>query len=305
MLIQFQGNTGLGIARLTPDGFLDPTFKPFESPGSDTRFLASNPVGKFLVMQTTLGWSDQSAVVTRLNSDGNPDETFQPGTYFATGTWGPGIALAREPNGDLLIKDAATVNGQRGPGLARLLVNAPAVRIEVDESSTELLETNGLATVQLVRTGDTSAPFTVNWATEGGTAQAGVDYLPSSGSVTFGIDESEKTISLRLLDNTESDGDHSVKLRLASPGGSDLPAVSFMIRNDDLGFTPGGSYSFPNGRFIMNVTGFRNRTNVRIQRSTDLRQWEEWTTLGNDSQVMDSEASTSGNKQQFYRLISE
>src|SRR4029079_7192511 len=151
--------------------------------------------------------------------------------------------------------------------------------------------TNGLVTVQLVRTGDTSVPFTVNWATDGGTARAGADYEPASGCVTFGIDESEKTIALRLLDNTELDDNHSVKLGLTTPAGSSLPAVSFNTQNDDLGFVPGDSYSFPNGRFIMNVTGFRHRANVRIQRSTDLRQWEDWTTLGNDSQVMDLDAS--------------
>lgn len=305
LIIQFESDTGPRLARLTPDGLLDPAFKSSDSAAYNTRIFPPNPDGRFLISQMSFGWTDQSAVITWQNADGSPDETLQPATYFATGMYGPSIALAREPDGNLLIKDAMTVSGQRRPGLARLLVNSPAMRIEVDESSAEVLETNGLVSVQLVRTGDTSAPFTVNWATEGGAAQAGADYEPASGSVTFGVDESEKTISLRLLDNTEIDDDHRVKLRLTTPAGSSLPAVSFTIQNDDLGFVPGGSYSFPNGRFIMKATGFRHRTNVRIQRSTDLRQWEDWTWVGNDSQVIDFDASTSGIKQQFYRLISE
>jgi uncharacterized delta-60 repeat protein len=308
LLISFDdGNGGSRLARVTSDGLMDPTFKSSNSLGFNTRFFAPNPEGKFLISQTSFGWTDQSALITWQNADGSPDETFQPVTYFAqpSGGWGGAPSLTREPAGDLLIKNVTTVNGQRSPGLARMLLNSPAVWIEVDENSPRVVETNALVTVQLVRTGDTSAPFTVNWATEGGTARAGEDYEPASGTLTFGIDESEKTIALRLLDNNELDDDRSVKLRLTTPAGSSSPAVSLTIQNDDLGFVPGGSYSFPNGRFIMNLTGFRHRTNVRIQRSTDLRQWEEWTGLGSDSQVMDYEASTTGQKQQFYRLISD
>ena len=102
------------------------------------------------------------------------------------------------------------------------------------------------------------------------------------------------------------DGDRSARLRLTTLDGTVLPSVTFFISNDDFGFVPGGSYAFPDGRFVMNITGYRPGTSVQIERSTDLRYWEYWrgwTTP--DSLIIDDDSSTSGIKQQFYRLISQ
>ncbi|MSU64499.1 MAG: hypothetical protein EXS31_19275, partial [Pedosphaera sp.] len=220
------------------------------------------------------------------------------------GGWGSSYSLTPEPSGNLLVKgDVLAVNGQHGSGLLRLRMDVPTPRIEVDASSAYVIETNGLVSVKLVRTGDVSAPFTVNWATDGGTAQPGVDFVATSGSVTFGAGESDHSISLRLLDNAFPDGDRTVRLRVTLPNGESLPAASFTILNDDLGFVPGGSYAFPNGRFLMNVTGNFTRTNVRIEASTDLREWWEWMQMPLDSQVINRDASSG--MQLFYRLVSE
>jgi hypothetical protein len=127
--------------------------------------------------------------------------------------------------------------------------------------------------------------------------------VAASGSVTFGVGESDHAISLRLLDNASPDGDRTVRLRMTLPNGASLPAASFTILNDDLGFVPGGSFAFPNGRFLMNVTGNFTRTNVRIEISSDLHGWGEWGQMPNDSQVINFDASS--DKQLFYRLVSD
>ena len=98
------------------------------------------------------------------------------------------------------------------------------------------------------------------------------------------------------------DGDRTVRLRVTLPNGASLPAASFRILNDDLGFVPGGSFAFPNRRFLMNVTGNFTRTNVRIEISSDLIGWGEWGQMPNDSQVIFDAFS---DKQLFYRLVSD
>ncbi|MSU62764.1 MAG: hypothetical protein EXS31_10270 [Pedosphaera sp.] len=305
-LIWFENDTGLTLARVTQEGSIDPNFKPFggANPPAALNFIAPAPHGKVLVSTTALYGS---GLVSRLNPDGSPDESFLSGTYtiaFSPGGWGSSYSLTPEPSGNLLVKgDVLAVNGQHGSGLLRLRMDAPTPRIEVDASSAYVVETNGLVSVKLVRNGDISAPFTVNWATDGGSALPGVDFVTTSGSVTFGVGESDHSISLRLLDNAFPDGDRTVRLRVMLPNGESLPAVSFTILNDDLGFVPGGSYAFPNGRFLMNVTGNLTRTNVRIEVSTNLRDWGEWMQMPNDSQVINRDASS--DTQLFYRLVSE
>ena len=84
--------------------------------------------------------------------------------------------------------------------------------------------------------------------------------------------------------------------------GALLPATSFTILNDDLGFVPGGLFAFPNGRFLMNVTGNFAHTNVRIEISNDLLGWGEWGQMPNDSQVI---FDASSDKQLFFRLVSD
>jgi hypothetical protein len=162
-------------------------------------------------------------------------------------------------------------------------------------SSATVVETNGLVNITLVRTGDVSAPFTMNWVTDGGTAQPGLDFVAAGGSVPFGVGEYDHSISLRLLDNALPDGDRTVRLRVTLPNGASLPAASFTILNDDL--------AFPNGRFLMNVTGNFTRTNVRIEISSDLLGWGEWEQMPNDSQVINFDGSS--DKQLFYRLVSD
>jgi hypothetical protein len=232
-----------------------------------------------------------------------PDGTYTV-TWPSDGGWYSRYSLSPEPSGNLLVKgDILAVNGRRGSGLFRLLIDSPTPRIEVDMSSAEVVETNGLVDIKLVRTGDVSAPFTVNWATEGGAAQPGLDFVAAGGSVTFGVGESDHSISLRLLDNALLDGDRTARLRVTLPNGVSLPAASFTILNDDLGFVPGGSFAFPNGRFLMNVTGNFTRTNVRIEISNDLRGWGELGQMPFDSQIINLNASS--DKQLFYRLVGD
>jgi hypothetical protein len=172
--------------------------------------------------------------------------------------------------------DALAVNGQGAPGPARLLVDATSPRVKVDAGSASLGETDGWVSVTLLRPGDTATPMTVHWSTVDDAAEAGVDCLAGSGSVTFLAGERQRTIVPQLLDNAELDEDRDLRLRLTGPGGSALPDVVLTIVNDDLGFVPHASGTTVNGRFLLMLTGQRGRTSLELQRSADRIHWEVW-----------------------------
>ena len=46
--------------------------------------------------------------------------------------------------------------------------------------------------------------------------------MADGGSVTFGVGESDRSISLRLLDNALLDSDRTVRLRVTLPNGASL-----------------------------------------------------------------------------------
>jgi Ca2+-binding RTX toxin-like protein len=94
----------------------------------------------------------------------------------------------------------------------------------------------GVATVTLVRAGDSSQPLAVYWIA-GGTATAGVDYDPAlhpgttggqRGLVRFGPGETLATFTIATFDNLDSlgrsvyEGDETIRLRLANPTGGDV-----------------------------------------------------------------------------------
>src|SRR5438045_3191378 len=61
----------------------------------------------------------------------------------------------------------------------------------------------------------TSQPVTVSYATANGTAQAGLDYLAASGSLTFAPGETTKTISVTILADSLAELDETFFINLS------------------------------------------------------------------------------------------
>lgn len=78
----------------------------------------------------------------------------------------------------------------------------------------------GTATVSVVRSG--RGPASVDLMLNGGSATANNDYTPSSGTITFGIDETVKTITIPLAKDDVAEGDETVNLALSNPTGGSL-----------------------------------------------------------------------------------
>jgi hypothetical protein len=80
-------------------------------------------------------------------------------------------------------------------------------------------ENAGTATVTVRRTGNTDGAATVNYATADGTATAGTDYAPASGTLNFAQGETARTFSIPLQDDSVIEGVETVKLNLSSVAG--------------------------------------------------------------------------------------
>ena len=61
---------------------------------------------------------------------------------------------------------------------------------------------------------------TVDYATSDGTAKAGEDYTAQSGTLTFAPGDTEKMVSVPILDDALDEGNETFKLRLSNAGGA-------------------------------------------------------------------------------------
>jgi hypothetical protein len=80
-------------------------------------------------------------------------------------------------------------------------------------------ESNGSATITVVRTGGSSGTVTVQFATSNGSAAAGAEYTAASGVLTFADGVSSQTFTVTFLPNGIVEGNETVTLRLSNPGG--------------------------------------------------------------------------------------
>ncbi len=75
----------------------------------------------------------------------------------------------------------------------------------------------GTAIVTVTRTGPVTGAATVNYATANGSAVAPGDYASASGTLTFAVGESSKTISIATIDDSIDQGTRAFTVSLSSP----------------------------------------------------------------------------------------
>ena len=82
-----------------------------------------------------------------------------------------------------------------------------------------------------------TGPVSVDYATKDGTAAAGADYTAASGTLTFAVGETAKTVSVALLDDAIDEGKETFKLELSNPRGAFLRKqhreAEGVIKNED------------------------------------------------------------------------
>lgn len=150
--------------------------------------------------------------------------------------------------------------------------------IKFDEREFIALEASRQAVITVERSQGETGSVSVQYSTQDGTARAGQDYTPVSGTLTWGPgDGSSRSFIIPLLDDAENDGNETVRLVLSNPtGGASLSATrgtSFLRilegGDDDGGGNGNGS---GNGRFEFEGIGFQviegqAFATVRVERS--------------------------------------
>ena len=97
--------------------------------------------------------------------------------------------------------------------------DTPAIRV-ADAEATEGDDTEMVFRVTLDNA--STGTVTVNYATTDGTATAGEDYTATSGTLTFAPGETEKTVSVTIIDDTVEDSGETFTLALSDPSGGTL-----------------------------------------------------------------------------------
>lgn len=129
------------------------------------------------------------------------------------------------PDGVTLNNDTATVkivNDDELPGIT--------------VASVEVIEANATAEFTLSLSNPNSRTVTVDYATVDGTALAGSDYLPSSGTLTFAPGETSKTVAVELIDDSIYELTEAFTLDLSNPSSAAVASASAtatIVENDE------------------------------------------------------------------------
>ena len=129
-------------------------------------------------------------------------------------------ATANPPNKTVVFRITAPAGTQiKGGANATLTIvddEGPG-QIDFTTSAYTVLESGGLATIMLTRTGASNLTETVDYVAGGGTATVGADYTPTNGTVTFGPGEMTKSFQVAITDNSSAESAETVNLTLSNP----------------------------------------------------------------------------------------
>ena len=97
--------------------------------------------------------------------------------------------------------------------------------------------------------GGSGQPVTVQYATSNGTAESGTDFTAASGTLTFGANETSKTVSVSTTGDSEDEEDETFALTLSSPTNATLgdATATGTIIDDDLPTVSVSDASAPEG----------------------------------------------------------
>ena len=167
---------------------------------------------------------------------GAGDGTFAPAVFYQAGSFS-GSLVAGDFNNDS--KPDVALTSQLNNEVT-ILLNSVSTRtplIQLGATSYSVGEASGSASFTVTRTGDTSAPASVNYKTSdsAGLANCSVvaakasercDYVTSIGTVSFAAGQSSKTVTIPVVDDALVEGDETFTITLSNVTGATLSATS-------------------------------------------------------------------------------
>jgi hypothetical protein len=121
------------------------------------------------------------------------------------------------------------IRGQFASSLSSVSMQFSATNYVVNENA-------GSVVVSVTRSGNTTQPATINYATANGSAKQPDDYTSASGSLQFAPGETVKTFIVQIIDDALVEGTETINLSLSSPTGGAVegsPFVSTIVVLDD------------------------------------------------------------------------
>ena len=214
------------VARLTPEGDVDPTFV---GPGSfDNVYLhdiVCELTGEILVSgRFTKVDGVNHPYLVWLDSSGRPLHSAGPNRLtpdrHPMGFWP--VNLAVQPDGRVWVWPVVELEGVIVPGFTRIFPPIVQTSVRLEIASTLLPEDSGPTLVQVHRMGDLSAPLTVRLRTQSDTATAGADFGAVDLLLTFAALETIKTIQIPIFDDLYSEVDEVLMVQLVDADSEEL-----------------------------------------------------------------------------------
>ncbi len=154
------------------------------------------------------------------------------------GTTTPTLAFVNLTTGT-----ASTIGAIGGGSPLLDIAVAPAGEAEFSASAYDVNASTGSATITVTRVGGSSGPASVNFATSDGTAQGGINYSPTSGTLDFAAGQSSQTFTVPILAGSPSGMPLTVNLALSQgSGGIPIGLInSAVLRIENPATTPPAS----------------------------------------------------------------
>jgi hypothetical protein len=162
------------------------------------------------------------------------------GVYVSTdagANWSPfGTDLPRSAVFELAIQPSFRIlrAGTHGRGVWETpLISPGASTVQFSTAADSVTESQMSKPITITRSGDTSFPAAVNYATSdtsganncnvnNGSASARCDYIATSGTLNFAANETSKTILIPIVDDSYLEGPETFTLTLSAAGGSNV-----------------------------------------------------------------------------------
>ncbi len=215
---------------------------------------------------------------------GNPDGTFRPGDFVTRADVAvmfqrfkdslDGTTVTRSSSSR---SSASSTSNTSSSSSSSSYSYNPKGTIRFTTNAFSANETIGNYTITVVRTGGGDGSTTVDYAVTAGSATAGSDFEVVSGTLSFANKETSKTFTVKVLDDSTSEGSETATITLSNPTngvslGSPSTATLTILDNESSSGTSssassgGGvassSSSNPNGTFSFGATVYGVRENV-------------------------------------------
>lgn len=184
----------------------EPTMRDLGSLGGDSEAIAvdgDTVVGGATTLEGTHGWAYDLASAAPEMSDLGP---------VGGRSWVSAV------DGDLVVGSS---DGVPSRAVSWRIFETTAPALEFRAFASEIREDGGQATVTVVRGGQAEHAVEVSYSARGGDADGregpGQDFVRTSGVLSFGVGETEKSFTVTVLDDTRQEPDEDITLRLGSP----------------------------------------------------------------------------------------